>query len=288
MAQKNYTTFVTTGQLAGHAHDPLWVVIDASFDLSKPAWGEENYLKGHIPRAIYAHLDRDLSAPISPVSGRHPLPDPELMAERLSAWGIGPGRQVVVYDTANGAIAARLWWMLQYYGHTAAAILEGGYTKWAAEARPLTAGAEQPHSRFQFMPHPNPDLLIGAEEVDTIRLDPAWKLIDARSAIRFRGEQEPIDRVAGHIPGAVNRFHGENLKPDGTLLSTVELRRQFKALLGSTPIQHTAVYCGSGVTSCLHIAALQKAGFGFPRLYAGSWSEWIRDPDHAVAQDPKV
>jgi thiosulfate/3-mercaptopyruvate sulfurtransferase len=286
MALKTFTTFITTGQLAGHAHDPLWIVIDSSFDLTNPAWGEENYLKGHIPGAVYAHLDRDLSGPITPASGRHPLPDPELMAERLSAWGIGPGRQVVIYDTANGAIAARLWWMLQYYGHHAAAILEGGYAKWVGEARPLTAGSEQPHPRARFVPKLNPALLITAEEVDAIRLDPDWKLIDARSAIRFRGEQEPIDRVAGHIPGAVNRFHGENLKQDGALLSTAELRRQFKALLGNTSTSHTAVYCGSGVTSCLHIAAMQKAGLGFPRLYAGSWSEWIQDPNHPVAQDP--
>ena len=282
-----YTTFVTTGQLAGHAHDPLWVVIDSSYNLTEPAWGEAHYLEGHIPGAIYANLDRDLSAPITPQTGRHPLPDAAIMAERLSAWGIGPGRQVVIYDTANGAMASRLWWMLQYYGHEPAAILEGGYTKWMVESRPLAQGIEQPHSRSTFIPRPNLNFLLDSDEVDQIRLDPAWKLIDARSAIRFRGDEEPIDPVAGHIPGAVNRFHGENLKADGTLLSAAELRKQFRTLLGSIPIDKTVVYCGSGVTSCLHIAAMKKAGLGMARLYAGSWSEWIRDPKHAVASDPK-
>lgn len=273
MSEKIYSTFISTGQLAGHASDPLWVVIDSSFDLAEPAWGEENYLEGHIPGAIYTHLDRELSGPHTPFTGRHPLPEPEIMAQRLSSWGIGPGRQVVIYDTVGGAFAARLWWMLQFYGHEAAAILEGGYAKWVSEDRPLVGGRETARARAEFVPHLNPAMLLSAAEVEQIRQDPAWKLIDARSAIRYRGEQEPIDPVAGHIPGAVNRFHGENLKADGTLRPTAELRKQFQALLQGTPIERSAVYCGSGVTSCLHVAVMKKIGLGVPRLYAGSWSE---------------
>jgi thiosulfate/3-mercaptopyruvate sulfurtransferase len=283
MPEETYTTFVTTGQLAGHANDPLWIVIDSSYNLSDPEWGEKNYLEGHIPGAVYANLDRDLAAPVTPQTGRHPLPDPQQMAERLSEWGIGPGRQVVIYDNSNGSIASRLWWLLLYYGHNAAAILEGGSAKWLAENRPWVGGAEQTHPRTHFVPRPDPKMLLSAEEVDKIRLDPAWKLIDARSPIRFRGEQEPMDKIPGHIPGAVNRFHGDNTKADGTLLSTAALRKQFKELLGNTPIERTAVYCGSGVTSCLHIAVMKKIGMGIPRLYAGSWSEWIRDPQHEIA-----
>jgi thiosulfate/3-mercaptopyruvate sulfurtransferase len=278
-----YSDFVSASQLAAHTHDPLWLVVDCSFDLAAPEWGRENYLAGHIPGAIYAHLDNDLSAPRTPETGRHPLPDPQVMAQRLSAWGIGAGRQVVVYDTAGGAYASRLWWMLRYYGHDAAAILEGGYAKWIEEDRPLVPGNEAPHTRQEFVPILRPEMVLTIDDVDRIRLDPAWKLIDARSAVRFRGEQEPIDPVAGHIPGAVNRFHGENLTTNGTLHSNRSLRVQFKALLGDTPTERTVVYCGSGVTSCLHIAAMHRAGLGLPRLYAGSWSEWIRDPNHPIA-----
>jgi len=282
-----YSDFVTTVQLAAHLKDPLWVVMDSSFDLAAPTWGQENYLAGNIPGAQYAHLDDDLSAPRTPQTGRHPLPDPQVMAERLSAWGIGPGRQVVVYDTAGGAFASRLWWMLRYYGHTAAAILEGGYGKWVAEDRPLVEGQEPARPRVEFVLDLHPEMVLSQAEVEAIRLDPGWKLIDARSAVRFRGEQEPIDPVAGHIPGAVNRFHGEDLDKDGVLLPKSVLHRQFRALTGGIPSERTAVYCGSGVTSCFHIAAMHRAGLGMPRLYAGSWSEWIRDPSRPIALGPK-
>lgn len=281
-----YSDFVTTSQLATHAHDSAWVLVDCSFDLAEPAWGRENYLEGHIPGAIYAHLDEDLSAPKTARTGRHPLPDVGIMAQRLGQWGIGPGRQVIVYDTASGAFAARLWWMLHYYGYPAAAILDGGYAKWVEEGRPLVSGQEAPHPAAHFVPKLHPEMLVSQEDVENIRLDPAWKLVDARSAVRYRGEQEPIDPVKGHIPGSVNRFHGENLKTDGTLLPKAELRRQLKKLLGGTPVNQTVVYCGSGVTSCFHVAAMYRAGLGMPRLYAGSWSEWIRDPKNPIEPAP--
>jgi thiosulfate/3-mercaptopyruvate sulfurtransferase len=288
MSDIRYSEFITTGQLAELVADPLWVIVDCTFDLAEPGWGEENYLEGHIPGAVYAHMDLDLSGPITPSTGRHPLPDPQKMAEKLSQWGIGPSSQVVVYDTANGAFASRLWWMLHYYGHERAAILEGGYAKWISEDRPLVPGKEHPHSPAHFTVNLRPEMVAAWGEVDKIRSDPHWKLVDARSAVRFRGEQEPIDKVAGHIPGALNRFHGENLNSDGTLLAQAELRRQFNNLLGETPPEKTIVYCGSGVTSCLHIAVMQHAGLGLPRLYAGSWSEWIRDPSRAITKNSQA
>lgn len=278
-----YTTFITTSQLADHLNDPLWILVDCRFDLAAPGWGRDSYVEGHIPGAVYAHLDEDLSGPRTPQTGRHPLPDQEVMAARLSAWGIGPGKQVVVYDTAGGAFAARLWWMLHYYGHAAAAILEGGFGKWASENHPLGRGLESPRSSANFVVDPHPEMVIDVRMIEEIRLDPAWKLIDARSAVRFRGEQEPIDPVRGHIPGAINRFHGENLSPEGVLLPSRQLIADFRKLLGDTPMERTAVYCGSGVTSCFHIAVLAHLGLGMPRLYAGSWSEWIRDPKRPIA-----
>ena len=287
MPTNGYFDFVTTDQLTGHTADPDWIIIDCTFDLAEPGWGAENHIEGHIPGAVYAHLDHDLSGTITPASGRHPLPDPQIMAERISAWGIGPDHQVVVYDTVNGAFASRLWWMLKYYGHDRVSILEGGYAKWVAEKRPLVPGKESPHPAAHFTLNLRPEMVVGWEKVEAIRSRSDWKLIDARTAVRFRGEQEPIDKVAGHIPGAVNRFHGENLNPDGTLLPKEELQRQFSDLLGDTPVENTVVYCGSGVTSCLHVAVMQYAGLGLPHLYAGSWSEWIRDPQRPVGKQPK-
>lgn len=278
-----YTTFVSTSITAAHLNDPLWVIIDCSFDLAEPDWGEENYRAGHIPGALYAHQDRDLAGTRTALNGRHPLPDPEMMRERLSAWGIGAGRQVVVYDTAGGAFAARLWWLLQYYGHSAVAILDGGYAKWVEEDRPLTDREETPRSRTEFEINLVPEMLISLEEMQQIHASPRWTVIDARSAVRHRGEQEPIDPVAGHIPGSVNRFHALNLSPEGTILGKSELRHQFKPLMGQNPIERTVVYCGSGVTSTLHAAAMRHAGLGTPKLYAGSWSEWIRFPENPIA-----
>ena len=285
MTKVNFETFITTAELAQHLADPFWIIIDCTYDLAEPDWGQENYREGHIPGAVYAHMDKDLSDTINPSTGRHPLPNPARMAMRLSNWGVGPLSQVVVYDTANGAFASRLWWMLKYYGHNRVAILEGGYAKWVDEDRPLIPGIENPHPPANFVLDLQPKMLATWEEVDQIRTDPNWKLLDARTPVRFRGEQEPIDTVAGHIPGAVNRFHGQNLNADGTLLPNEELARQFRLLLGDTPVDQTVVYCGSGVTSCLHIAVMEHAGLGTPRLYAGSWSEWIRDPGRAIAQN---
>jgi thiosulfate/3-mercaptopyruvate sulfurtransferase len=274
---------IETSELAEHFLNPDWVVFDCRFDLMNPNWGEDEYASGHIPGAIYAHLEHDLSGPVTPATSRHPLPDPEIFVECLSAWGVTAGKQVVVYDSAGGAFASRLWWMLHYYGHKASAVLNGGYAKWAAEGRPTRQGVEWGRPA-EFTPIINESMLVDAAFVEQVRSNRDFRIIDARSAPRYNGEEEPIDPVAGHIPGAVNRFHGENLSIDGVLIPIEELSEQFTGLIGSVPASNVIVYCGSGVTSCHHILAMSAAGLGMPKLYAGSWSEWIRDPSRPVSQ----
>ncbi|NLG99411.1 MAG: sulfurtransferase [Chloroflexi bacterium] len=276
------STIISTEDLEKRLTDPDWVIVDCRFDLSNPDWGFAEYQKSHIPGAVYAHLDRDLSGPAGKETGRHPLPDLELFASRLGSWGIGAGKQVVVYDTNGGAYAARLWWMLRFLGHPAAAVLDGGFPKWQQEGRPVRAGVEQ-RAPAQFSPQPDWGMVVTADEVEQIRRSPDHRLIDARAPERFRGEVEPIDPVAGHIPGAVNRFHGSNLSPDGALLPAGTLRSQFMDLLGGVPPQNAVVYCGSGVTSCHHLLAMEIAGLPGARLYAGSWSEWITDRTRPTA-----
>jgi len=276
------STIISTEDLEKRLTDPDWVIVDCRFDLSNPDWGFAEYQKSHIPGAVYAHLDRDLSGPAGKETGRHPLPDLELFASRLGSWGIGAGKQVVVYDTNGGAYAARLWWMLRFLGHPAAAVLDGGFPKWQQEGRSVRAGVEQ-RAPAQFSPQPDWGMVVTADEVEQIRRSPDHRLIDARAPERFRGEVEPIDPVAGHIPGAVNRFHGSNLSPDGALLPAGTLRSQFMDLLGGVPPQNAVVYCGSGVTSCHHLLAMEIAGLPGARLYAGSWSEWITDRTRPTA-----
>lgn len=273
-----YTTIISTGELAAHLNDPGWNIIDCRFDLAKPEWGFNAYQETHIPGAGYAHMDHDLSGPVTPQTGRHPLPDVDVMAQRLGSWGVGPDTQVVVYDTAGGAFADRLWWLLRFLGHRQTAVLDGGFPKWQRESRPV-AGSVEHRSPVTFIPRPDWSMFVSADEVDRIRQDPAFCLVDARAAERYRGEKEPIDPVAGHIPGAVNRFHGLNLSPESVFLPPEVLRAEFEALVGDTSPENVIVYCGSGVTSIHHILAMELAGMPGARLYAGSWSEWIRDPN---------
>jgi thiosulfate/3-mercaptopyruvate sulfurtransferase len=278
-----FDELVTTAQLFAHLDDPRWVVFDCRFDLANPSWGREEYRKAHIPGAIYAHLNEDLSAPVKPDTGRHPLPEIDVIVQRFSAWGVSAEKQVVVYDSGGGATAARLWWMLHYLGHPAAAVLDGGYAKWSVEGRPMISAMLEP-SPAQFTPHPNPSMLVDVQTVERLLHDPDYKIVDARAPIRYRGESEPIDPIAGRIPGAVNRFHENNLTSGNTLRPRDELRRAFLDLLGETPAERAVVYCGSGVTSCHHVLAMRLAGLGTPGLYVGSWSEWIRDPSRPIAR----
>ena len=278
-----FESIIETYELADHLSDTDWIIFDCRFDLMKPDWGAEDYARGHIPGAIYAHLENDLSGPVTSTTGRHPLPAPEVFIKRLSDWGVTTGKQVVVYDSAGGGFAARLWWMLHYYGHKAAAVLNGGYAKWISENRPIRQGVETGRPA-KFTPNIDENMLVDAAFVKKVRSDSAYRVIDARAAPRYNGEEEPIDPVAGHIPGAVNRFHGENLNSEGVMIPPQDLRAQFTDLVGSTPASNVIVYCGSGVTSCHHILAMKASGLGMPKLYAGSWSEWIRDPSRPIAR----
>jgi thiosulfate/3-mercaptopyruvate sulfurtransferase len=278
-----FKNLITANELSEYK-EPDWVIVDCRFDLTKPAWGLAEYLNSHIPGAVYAHLDKDLSGKVTSTTGRHPLPDETNIASLLAGWGIHSGNQVVVYDTSGGAFASRLWWMLVYYGHSEVAVLDGGFPKWLIEGYPTRSGVEIFSGEPVVFPmNLKPDMLINVAEVDVIRNDPNYLLVDARTPIRFRGDQEPIDSVAGHIPGAANRFHGENLKPDGTMKSGEILKSEFQSLMGKVNPKNVIVYCGSGVTSCLHLLALDVAGLPGARLYAGSWSEWIRDSDRPIA-----
>jgi thiosulfate/3-mercaptopyruvate sulfurtransferase len=279
----DYSTILSTTELANHLAEPGWVILDCRFSLAEPERGYAEYLKLHIPGATYVHLDRDLSAPVvRGVTGRHPLPTAEAAAETFSRLGIGAGVQVVAYDDAGGALAAaRAWWMLRWLGHAEAAVLNGGWQGWLAERRLVRAGEESILSKV-FVPHPQPELLLNSAEVDRLRLDPAYRLLDSRSADRYRGENETIDPVAGHIPGAVSAPYALNLQPDGRFRSKENLRRRFSRLMGKTPAHNSIFYCGSGVTAAHNILALEYAGLGTARLYGGSWSEWITDPKRPV------
>lgn len=277
-----HDTLISTEDLARNLGNPDWVVVDCRFNLGDTEAGRRVYRNGHIPGARYMHLDEGLSGPIVPGrTGRHPLPNPDVAALRFERLGIGNEVQVIAYDDAGGMIAARLWWMLRWLGHDAVAVLDGGWPRWIAEGRPAGTAIPEPQPRA-FIPHPRPGFLVDAETVDQIRRQPEFKLVDSRAAERYRGEVEPIDPVAGHIPGALNLPNDENVGADGLFLSDEALQRRFRQALASADAEHTVFYCGSGVSACRNILAYKHAGLGDAKLYPGSWSEWVTDPDREV------
>ena len=276
------STLVATEDLAAHLDDPKWVVLDCRFTLTDPEAGRQAYLKDHIPGAHYVHLDLDMAAPVTDTSGRHPLPDMHLLAARLSAWGVGVNKQVVVYDDSYGAMAVRLWWMLRWLGHPGAALLDGGYPKWRKEQRPLTAEPSSP-GKAQFVCLAEPSQIAHVDEVLRASQTGDTLIIDARPDRRFSGEYEPLDPVAGHIPGSVNWPFDENLDIDGTFLPPEALRENYQTLLHGRAPWQVIHSCGSGVTACHNLLAMEVAGLSGSRLYPGSWSEWIRDPARPVA-----
>jgi thiosulfate/3-mercaptopyruvate sulfurtransferase len=277
-----YTTLVTTAELAQHLTDPDWAIFDCRFSLADPESGRRDYAQSHIAGAVYAHLNDDLAGPIIPgLTGRHPLPTVDFAVDKFSEWGIDSRVRVVVYDDAGGAFAARLWWMLRWLGHEAVAVLDGGWPKWKGEGRDTREGIAVRSSRH-FAPRPQVDLLVTTEEIENQLHDPGTKLFDSRTFERYRGENETIDPVAGHIPGAISAPYPDNLNPDGTLRPVEELRLRFTVLLHGTPADHIAFYCGSGVTAAQNILALKHVGLGDAKLYAGSWSEWITDPNRPI------
>lgn len=282
-----HQTLISTQELAEKTKNPNWLVADCRFMLSRPEEKEQLYLKAHLPGAIYIHLDRDLSAPVIPgITGRHPLPTAEEAARRFGQLGIGPSTQVVAYDDQGGSLAAvRLWWMLRWLGHMNVAILDGGWQKWLEQDLPVQAGREtRPPADFHSAP--STARFYNKDEVDCLRLDPSFRLIDVRAPERYRGEIEPIDPVAGHIPGAINILYTGNLNPDGTFRAPDELRDFYIQLLGDTPPERIAFYCGSGVTSIHSLLAMLYAGLGEPAFYPGSWSEWIADRSRPIAIGP--
>lgn len=281
-----YTHIISAGDLQARLNNPDWVIVDCRFDLAQPGWGFQDYLYGHIPNAVYAHLDYDLSGPRTAINGRHPLPEPESFRAVLGRLGIDRSKQVVVYDTSNGSYAARLWWLLKYYGHERVALLDGGLTRWKYLNLPIDYGSHT-NKTVVFNGAPDPRMVVTTGEVQMMSAQNNVTLIDARAPERFRGELETIDPVAGHIPGAINRFHALNLDRNGLFLPESVLREEFETLLNGSPPEKAVVYCGSGVTSAHHLVAMTVAGMPMPRLYVGSWSEWIRDPDRPIARGSK-
>ena len=277
------TTLISPTELVPHLSEPYWIVVDCRFALADPNQGRASYEAFHIPGSVYAHLNDDLSGPIHiGVTGRHPLPTPEAAAATFGRLGIAPGMQVVAYDDAGGALAAaRLWWMLRWLGHDAAAVLDGGWQRWQRENLPIKTGKESRPVQ-NFIHRPRPEIVVSTDQVEAIRHKSTYKLFDARAAERFRGENETIHPVAGHIPGAISAPYAENLTSEGVFRSPEELRARFTALLGSVPIENVVMYCGSGVTANHNLLALQIAGLGEAKLYPGSWSEWITDPKRPV------
>jgi thiosulfate/3-mercaptopyruvate sulfurtransferase len=271
-----HTTLVATATLAAHLDDPRWVVFDCRHDLARPDAGREEYLRSHIPGARFMHMDEDLAGPLGGGNGRHPLPDPAGFAAKLGAAGVGRDSQVVAYDAQGGVNAARLWWMLRWLGHDAVAVLDGGRGKWLREERPETAVLPR-ITPARFEPRVRP-LAVDVGFVATHLRDRAVKLVDARSGERYRGEAEPIDPVAGHIPGSVNRFVRENLGKGSVFKPAAQLRAEWEALLAGVPAEGVVHSCGSGVAACHNLLAMEIAGLAGSRLYPGSWSEWCADP----------
>jgi thiosulfate/3-mercaptopyruvate sulfurtransferase len=285
----SFSTLIDASALRELVGKPDLAVIDCRFDLINPEGGRRAYLKGHIPGARYADLNKDLSAPVSPNSGRHPLPSPEHFATTLSKFGIGNVTQVIAYDDAGGSFAARLWWLLRWLGHTPVAVLDGGINAWAAAGGSLESGEEKPLPRGttgggRTSPRGEGAAVIETAEIAAFLTDPKHLLVDARATERFAGLVEPIDAVAGHIAGAVNHPFSANLAPDGRFLAGPELRRLWDARLAGRKAEHVAAMCGSGVTACHNLLSLEVAGLRGAKLYAGSWSEWIRDPKRPVAR----
>jgi thiosulfate/3-mercaptopyruvate sulfurtransferase len=283
-----FTTLIGAADLRDLVGKPDIAVIDCRFDLMNPDGGRRAYLEGHIPGARYADLNRDLSAPITATSGRHPLPVLSDFAGTLARLRVGRATQVIAYDDSAGAFAARLWWMLRWVGHPAVAVLDGGIKAWVSEGGALRSGEETPQPTVQddrrLSVQADTAAVIGTADLEHRLSDPAFLLIDARAGERYAGTVEPIDAVAGHVAGAVNQPFSANLGADGRFLPAPLLRQMWeKRLAGRSPTQ-VAAMCGSGVTACHNLLSLEVAGFRGAKLYAGSWSEWIRDPHRPIAR----
>ncbi len=273
-------------RLARRDDSPPWVIVDCRFNLMQPEQGQTEYHAGHLPGAFYAHLDIDLASSITADSGRHPLPNRAIFRQLVGSWGVTPATQVVVYDQGSGAIAARLWWLLRWIGHQSVSVLDGGFKAWAAVGGAVEA--EMPSAcRAAALAGRDEEHAPWISTQDLMKVLPQVQLVDARDARRFQGQVEPIDRVAGHVPGAMNRPFSSNLDATGRFLDRGRLKQQFDSLLGTKkatdPDSRVVHMCGSGVTACHNILAMEWAGLPESILYVGSWSEWIRDDARPIA-----
>jgi thiosulfate/3-mercaptopyruvate sulfurtransferase len=279
---EGFSTLVTVAQLQDHLFDADWCVLDVRHDLMDTESGRRAYAAGHIPNAAFAHIDDDLSGRKTGRNGRHPLPSRADLVQAFGRWGIDNDTQIVAYDASGGQFAVRVWWLARWLGHSRVAVLDGGWPAWLAQTgRSSTEAAERPPGHFTE----RPSLVTVLTADDIVRNLAARQhlVVDARTAERYRGEQEPIDPVAGHIPGARNRPWLANLNPDQTFKPAAALRREFDAALGSLPAERVVHQCGSGVTAGHNVLAMEIAGLPGSALYAGSWSEWVADPARPVA-----
>jgi thiosulfate/3-mercaptopyruvate sulfurtransferase len=277
----SYTTLVDAATLAAHLDDPDWLIVDVRHQLADTAYGERSYAENHLPGAVFLHCDRDLSGPTTGCNGRHPLPGAQQLAERLGQIGVGPKTQVVVYDDAQGMIAGRLWWLLRWLGHEKVALLDGGLQAWLASGGALTQAVPvlRP-TRFEAKVCEH---CVDANHVQSFLNTSRMHLIDARSPDRYRGENETIDPVGGHIPGAINRFFRDNLQADGRFKPADVLRAEWLEVLAGMSPEVVVHQCGSGVSACHNLLAMEIAGLSGSRLYSGSWSEWCSDSGRPVA-----
>jgi len=280
---REFQTVISATDLGRHVGSPELSIVDCRFDLQQADQGRADYLQGHIPGAVYADLDRDLAAPVTRLTGRHPLPEVAVCAAMLGRLGIGNDSQVVAYDNSGGALAARLWWMLRWLGHRRVAVLDGGLDAWCESGRDIQTDVPQVHART-FQPEPDDDMFIGTDELlQALGSAETPVLVDARDRARFWGRTEPIDTVAGHIPGARNFPFADSLDADGRWHDSGQLQQLWREVFGAKPPDAWIAMCGSGVTACHLAISAERAGMPAPRLYVGSWSEWIRNPDRAVA-----
>lgn len=277
----SYSSLVSAEITLEHLENPDWRIIDCQFDLKDKNLGYNNYKTGHIPGAIYADLDKDLSSPVTGVSGRHPLPSPEKICQTFGQWGIDTDTQVVVYDNVFGSFAARLWWLLKWMGHTKVAVLNGGLQYWKQMHYPLSKDTPNPKTT-NFQPTPNMQMVVDAGKILQLLPQSRIALVDVRDPQRYSGTVEPIDKVAGHIPGALNIPWKTNLDKQGLYLNPPELITHYKAVLDNHESEDIVFMCGSGVTACHSLVALHSAGITNAKLYPGSWSEWIQDPSRPI------
>ena len=279
-----YKTLISAAELAAHIDDPNWVVVDCRHDLANLSAGREGYAIGHLPGAVFADMETELSGakrgPDGAFRGRHPLPEKQALIETLRGWGVNDDTQVVAYDAHGGMFAARLWWLLRWLGHEAVAVLDGGMAAWQSLGKPLVAAAPSRARGSISVRAPFVPTVTAAEVLDNIESGQR-AVVDARAADRFRGENETIDPVGGHIPGAKNRFFKDNLQADGRFKSAAQLREELGAVVDDPA--RAIMQCGSGVTACHNLLALEVAGMPGAALYPGSWSEWCSDPSRPVA-----